>query len=191
MFLGGVFMDDYIKEIWKDIEGYEGLYQVSNLGRIKSLSRKIKRNDMNAITKEKIMKQAKDDRGYLMANLYKNGRNHSIKVHRLVAKLFIPNPLNLPQVNHIDEVKTNNSVSNLEWCTNKYNINYGKHNLNIAKSLSKRVYQYTKNNVLVKAWNSTIQCSRENSEFNHRHISECCLGKRKTHKKYKWSYVPL
>ncbi len=143
------------------------------------------------MTKKKILKQSKDDRGYLMISLHKNNKHRTVKVHKLVANAFIPNPLNLPQVNHKDEEKLNNSIDNLEWCTNKYNCNYGTHNKRVSEKLSKTVYQYSLENTLIKVWNSTIQCSRENSKFNHRHISECCLGKRKTHKGYKWSYEPI
>ena len=102
-----------MNEIWKDIEDYEGLYQVSNLGRVKS-------SDTN-----RILKGNKDRGGYLLVNLYKNSVSSTKKIHRLVAQAFIPNPENKPQVNHIDENKTNNMVSNLEWSTNKENSNHG------------------------------------------------------------------
>ena len=104
----------YDNEIWKDIKGYEGLYQVSNLGRVKS-ERK------NRLLKPRLQKN-----GYLRVNLYdKNSKRSTKSVHRLVAKAFISNPNNLEFVNHKDENKTNNVVSNLEWCTAKYNSNYG------------------------------------------------------------------
>lgn len=178
-------------EIWKDIKGYENKYQISNLGKVKSLSRKVKCGNGYKKTEERILRQNKDNRGYLMVNLYKDNTQHTIKTHRLVANAFIPNHLNLPQINHKDEEKTNNTASNLEWCTNSYNCNYGTHNERMAKALSKTVYQYSMKNTLIKVWVSAIQCSRENNIFNHRHISECCLGKRKTHKGYKWSYELL
>lgn len=103
-------------EIWKDIKGYEGLYQVSNLGRIKSLG-----NLQNR--KEKLLK-VNIYNGYCIVYLYKNNKKKSYLCHRLVAEAFIPNPDNLPQVNHKDENKLNNRVDNLEWCTSKYNVNY-------------------------------------------------------------------
>ena len=106
------------KEIWKDIKGYEGLYQVSNLGRVKSLPRKNH-------PKEEFRNLSPDSKGYLRVNLFKNNKGKTHKVHRLVAEAFIPNPNNYPQVNHKDENKANNNVDNLEWCTNKYNVNYG------------------------------------------------------------------
>ena len=101
------------EEIWKDIEGYEGLYQISNLGRIYS-------NISN-----KILALRKNKRGYSQINLYKDGGRTMFSIHRLVAQTFIPNPENKPQVNHIDEDKTNNRVDNLEWVTSKENNNHG------------------------------------------------------------------
>ena len=108
-------------EIWKDIEGYEGLYQISNKGRVKSLG-----NNKNR--KEKILSCKPNNKGYLRVNLYKNGKKKHFSVHRLVAIAFIPNPNNLLEVNHKDENKENNHVKNLEWCTSEYNNNYGTHN---------------------------------------------------------------
>ena len=104
-----------MEEIWKDIQGYEGLYRVSNLGRVKSFHK----------AKEHILSPGKDKDGYFQVQLYKNGINKMRKVHRLVAQAFISNPNNLPQINHKDENKQNNNVDNLEWCTNEYNHNYG------------------------------------------------------------------
>lgn len=114
-----------MKEIWKDIKGYEGLYQISNLGRVKSLARKYK----SRVCKETIKKFSIDVKGYCKVNLCKNGKITYPRIHRLVAEHFILNPKKLPQVNHIDENKQNNRVDNLEWCDNKYNVNYGTHNL--------------------------------------------------------------
>ena len=116
-----------MQEIWKDIEGYEGLYQVSNKGRVKSLSRLVVRvGKPNYITKEKILKCSElKGTGYPAVKLGSNNNFKSMLVHRLVAQAFIPNPDNLPQVNHKDEIRTNNCVDNLEWCDSKYNNNYG------------------------------------------------------------------
>ena len=108
-------------EIWKDIRGYEGLYQVSNLGRVRSLDR-IKRG---AHYKGKILVLSKDKDGYLIVGLHDSKRSNTYRVHRLVAISFIPNPNDLPEVNHIDENKENNNVNNLEWCSTKYNLTYG------------------------------------------------------------------
>lgn len=107
-----------MKEIWKDIEGYEGLYQVSNLGRVKRLKGKY-------MSKERILKPCENNTGYLQVHLCKNSKSKFYKVHRLVALAFIQNPENKQQVNHIDETKLNNVVSNLEWVTAKENNNHG------------------------------------------------------------------
>ena len=106
-------------EVWKDIEGYEGLYQVSNLGRVKSLPKKTK-NQYSY--KEIMLKQNKDKDGYLIVNLTKNKKGKTYKVHRLVAFAFIPKIKNKEIINHKDGNKQNNSVDNLEWCTNRENI---------------------------------------------------------------------
>ena len=109
-----------IEEIWRPIEGYEGLYEVSNLGRVRSLDRFFYR-----LHKGKVLSPTKDRYGYLTVTLNYNGKSKTIKIHRLVAQAFLPNPDNLPQVNHKDEVKSNNCVDNLEWCSAKYNVNFG------------------------------------------------------------------
>ena len=120
-------------EIWKDIEGYEGYYQISNLGRVKSLERDIVKRDGTIFQcDEKIKINVHDRNGYQLVKLNKNGSETMKKVHRLVAQAFIPNPDNLQQVNHIDEVKSNNRVDNLEWCDSKYNNNYGTKNQRIS-----------------------------------------------------------
>lgn len=112
-------------EIWKDLTGYIGIYQVSNNGRIKSLSRKIARkNGQIAIVKEKILKPKKDRYGYFFIVLSNNNIRKTILVHRLVAAAFIPNPENKPYVDHIDGVKYHNFADNLRWCTQKENMNY-------------------------------------------------------------------
>ena len=112
-----------MQEIWKDIEGYEGLYQVSNKGRVKSLSRLVVRvGKPNYITKEKILKCSElKGTGYPAVSLGSNNNFKSMLVHRLVAQAFIPNPDNLPEINHIDNNKNNNHVNNLEWCNRLYN----------------------------------------------------------------------
>ena len=114
------------EEIWKPVPGYEGLYEVSNLGRVRSVNRYVKsKGESYWLRKGKMLSPAKDKNGYLKVNLSCNGKNNIIRVHRLVAQAFLPNPDNLLEVNHKDEDKTNNRVENLEWCTAKYNNNYG------------------------------------------------------------------
>ena len=113
-------------EEWRDIPGYKGLYQVSNLGRIKSLIDKkydLNENVVKIINRERILKQNLTKKGYCSVKLYKNGKGKTYKIHRLVAEIFIPNPENKPQVNHIDGNKQNNCVTNLEWNTNEENFN--------------------------------------------------------------------
>lgn len=122
-----------IEEIWKSVPGFED-YEVSNYGRVRSLHYK------NG-NKVKVLKPFKDHQGYLHVNLRNNGKRWCVKVHRLVALLFIPNPENLPQINHITEDKTRNEVWNLEWCTAKYNSNYGT-------GIKRRVEQIEKTVVL-------------------------------------------
>ena len=109
-------------EEWKYIEGYEGLYQVSNYGRVRSLFYR-KKNQVQLLKLRKVTK------GYLQVALWKNRKRKDFMVHKLVAEAFIPNPNNYPQINHKDEDKTNNCVENLEWCTNEYNHNYGTRNI--------------------------------------------------------------
>lgn len=161
-------------------------YMITTTGKIYSLKRK------------KILKPWKNDNGYLVVGLYDNLGMHNLKVHRLIAEAFIPNPNNYPQVNHKDEDKTNNCVENLEWCNSKYNINYGSHNqrVSIAKkgiipkaNPPKEVYQYTLDGELVRIWSSISECGR--SGYTISHISYCCNGKEKTYKGYKWSFEPL
>lgn len=114
-----------MKEVWKDIQEYEGLYQVSNLGRVRHLPYTIKWGGKLEHRPLKESNQHKSTGGYCIVVLSKNSKSKKFLVHRLVAKAFIPNPDNLPEVNHIDEDNTNNKVNNLGWCDRKYNVNYG------------------------------------------------------------------
>lgn len=171
-------------EIWRDIKDFEGLYQVSNLGRVRSFN-------YRQTGQTKVLKLSKDKFGYLQVSLFKNGKLKTFRVHRLVAEAFIPNLLGEPQVNHIDEDKQNNHVSNLEWCDSKYNNNYGTHNQRISEKttngkLSKPVLQYTKTGELVKEWPSIMEAGRNG--FNQGHVWSCCNVKRKSHKGYIWKY---
>lgn len=170
-------------EEWRDVIGFEGKYQVSNMGRVKSL-------DYLHTKEEKILKQFLNNRiGYLQVKLWKEGKGKTCKVHRLVAKAFLGNPSNILMINHKDECKTNNVVSNLEWCTNSYNQKYGNCPKKIAEKLSKLVYQYTKDRTLIAIWQSTMECGRQG--FDGGHIAACCRGERKSHKGYIWSYTEL
>lgn len=179
-----------MEEIWKDIKGYEGLYQISNTGKIKSIDRCYAHKGCNGgfyHKKEKILIPAYDKDKYLKVTLCKNGKKNSKSVHRLVAETFISNPNNLPQVNHKDENKQNNSVNNLEWCTVKYNTNYGTGIERSAKAKFKALLQYDLNMNLLKKWNSCKEAG-ETLKLNSKSISRCCLGKRKTAFGYIWKY---
>lgn len=181
-------MQENIKEAWKDIEGFEGCYQVSNLGRVKSLSRIVRSGNGYKTTKE-LIKIPYKKLGYLRTALRKNRKSNDCAVHRLVAIAFIPNPNNLPEVNHKDENPSNNCVENLEWCTSKYNSNYGTRIQRRVEKIKKIVYQYDKELNFIKMYNGAIDATLDG--YNDGHIISCCKGNRKTHKGYIWSYVKL
>lgn len=129
------------EEIWRPIVGYEGLYEVSSYGRVRSLDRYVKCDyERYRLHKGKVLSPAKDRYGYLSVVLSCNGKHKTITVHRIVAQAFIPNPDNLPEINHRDEDKINNRVDNLEWCTAKYNMNYGTRNIRIRETAIKNGY---------------------------------------------------
>lgn len=180
-----------MEESWKDIEGYEGLYQVSNKGNVKSLV------DNNGVSIEKILKPFIGSNGYLQVILYKNKTSKIYAVHRLVANAFLPNPTNLPCVNHKDENVENNNVENLEWCTYKDNCNYGTRNKRIGKAntnnkkRSKDVGAF-KNNELVMKFPSTREAHRQG--YNHCSVSACCRNcfnrpGNNVYKGYIWRYI--
>ena len=190
-----------MKEEWKtavyDGEIYEGLYKVSNFGRILSLN-------YNHTGKPGLMTPFEVGAGYLRVGLRKNGETNWCLVHRLVAETFLPNPNNLPQVNHKDEDKTNNFVflnedgsldrekSNLEWKSPKDNCNHGTRNERIGKTStngkqSKKVLQLSLSGELIREWESTRECGRNG--FDSGHVSACCNGKQKSHKGFLWMYA--
>lgn len=169
-------------EEWKKIEGYED-YEVSNFGRIKSY-----KQDKNG----KITLGNKDKKGYLTKMLYNKDGCKTFKVHRLVAQAFIPNPNNLPQINHKDENKTNNNVSNLEWCDNDYNNHYGTKIERAAVSnyccetTSKKVYSVD-NNGIIENFNSIGEAERITG-LSHSNIVRALKGRRPTCGGRKWFY---
>ena len=176
-------------EEWRDVVGYEGLYQVSSEGRVKSLERKVKHwCGGERIQKERILKPGVRSKGYLFVFLCAGGKSRMFSVHRLVCQAFHENPDNKPQVNHINEDKTDNRAINLEWCTRRENINHGSRNERVAKAQSKPVGQYTLDGDLVKAWQSTNEVERQTG-FSCGHISEVANGKRKTAYGFRWKYV--
>ena len=166
------------EEIWCPIKGFEGLYEVSDQGRVKSIG----------YGKERILSPGKlQTTGYLQVVLCKNGEKKNLLVHRLVAQTFIPNPQNMPQVNHIDENPSNNKVENLEWCDAKYNNNYGTHNQRMVEKKSKPVLQYTKSGEFVKEWKSASDV-QINLNYNQSNISKCCTGKCKSAYNFIWKF---
>ena len=164
-------------EIWKDIEGYKGLYQVSNKGRVKRLLG----------TSERILRPVIKSSGYLKVVLCKNGRVKQFQLHRLVANAFIPNLDNKPQVNHLDENKLNNCVYNLEWATAKENINHGTRNERAGYSRSKPILQYSKSGDFIREWKGASEVERVLG-INNSHINACCKGKRKSAGGFVWKY---
>lgn len=144
------------KEIWKDIPNYEGLYQISNLGRIKSVE---KLDKLNHKRKEKILKCINNGR-YMQVVLYRNSKKNIFLIHRLVALTFISNPNNYCFINHKNENPYDNNVNNLEWCTHKYNDNYGNRGNKISKSNSVKIKQYDLNNNYIKTWSSIKEANQ-------------------------------
>ena len=215
-----------MEEVWKDVVGYEGLYQVSNLGRVKSLSRLVDKGKYGTIyTKERILKNQKVNVNYLFVILSKDGKHKNMTVHRLMAKAFLPNPDNLSDVNHKDENPSNNFIyvnkdgsvdyekSNLEWCTHKYNCNYGTSKFRIIKTRRKNndvsemvkkqketkkrlksrcrplpVAQYKMNGELVATYESALQASK----ITGVHVSailRCCHGTYKQMRGFIWKFI--
>ena len=170
-------------EIWKDIKGYEGKYQVSNLGNVKSLKR------------DKVMSPIVRRHGYFGVQLYDGkGKQKTYSIHRLVAQTFIDNPNNYAEVNHKDENKTNNCVDNLEWCTHKQNARYGTRGKRIGEKHtnntwhSKRVAQHTLEGELIQEFPSLAQVKRELG-FAQSAICNCARGKIYMAYGYTWKYL--
>ena len=178
-----------MSEVWRDVVGYEGLYQMSDQGRVKSLERKVRHwRGGERIQKERILKPITDHYGYQVVNLYTGGKQKMLSVHRLVCQAFHENPDNKPQVNHIDENKTNNCANNLEWCTYEENNNHGTRNERSAKALSKPIGQYTLDGELVKTWSSVSEAQRQTG-FSRGNISQAANGKYKNSHGFIWKYV--
>lgn len=178
-----------MSEVWKDVVGYEGIYEVSNLGKIRSLN-------YNGTRTCKEMKGSPNKDGYIKLTLTKDKKKKTVLLHKLVADAFLENPDNLPIINHKDENKSNNNLSNIEWCTIPYNNSYGTRLERLSESntngkKSKTVYQYTLDGELVNVWPSANECGRNG--FKTTCVSRCCLNKPhcNTYKGYKWSYAPL
>lgn len=191
-----------MEEIWKDIKGYEKMYQISNCGRIRSLSRFINNNkedgSIGFYLKEKIKNQCISKTGYYICTLYKKGKGRTFKVHRLIAEAFIDNPSNYPIINHKDGNKLNNAIDNLEWCDYSYNnkeaYRQGLKEKNLKwivecnKRKRKKVNQYDLNNNLIKQWKSIHEAENQ-TKIHHINIIKVCKGQRFTAGGYKWKYA--
>lgn len=189
-----------MKEIWKDIVGYEKMYQVSNYGRIRSITRIVKdKNGRVMKYKGKMLKPSTDQKKkYQRVILMSNGHSSTELVHRLVANAFIKNPLNLPCINHKDEDPTNNNVNNLEWCTWEYNDNYGNHRKRISDGHSKEVAQYTIDGTKIKTYKNAFEAEKETG-IGASQIRAVAIGKIRHNKHgrqpfwtaggYKWKYI--
>lgn len=190
-----------MKEIWKDIPGYAGLYQASNFGKIRSKDRVTKNRHYYG----KILKPQNNGYGYQKLILSAKGKHYQRYVHRLIAQTFIPNPHNYSEVNHKDENPANNNVDNLEWCTAKQNSNYGNHCIHVSQGskkstkqhiacinngmkTAKPVIQLTMDGKVVKRWKSMEEAERKGN-FHRCNIHQCCEGVYKQHKGYKWKYA--
>lgn len=192
-------------EIWKDIKGYEGYYQVSNMGRVRSLDRIVGKK--RRLYKGRVIMERTHDNGYKFVRLNKDNRFYQPLIHRLVAKAFIPNPENKPTVNHIDENKKNNCVDNLEWATYKENCIHGTRNERIQrgrdcrvigekikqtrkkKGLCKKVRRINPKNNTVVEYDSIMDAVRDIGCPGNSGIYYACNNKLKTYKGYKWEYV--
>lgn len=177
-----------MREIWKSIKEFEGLYSVSNLGNIKHDKTDAKGGIGNYAKQEHLLKQRKNNKGYMVVELYKENKRRQLLVHRIVASTFLENPHKYKVVNHKDENPLNNSVDNLEWCSQKYNMNYGTVPYRIGKANSKRVEQYDKYGNKLNTFSSTMEAQRLTGVRNSL-ISEVACNKRKTAGGYIWKYV--
>lgn len=180
-------------EIWKQVDGYGGYYEVSNLGRVRSKERVTDiQSYCHIVRKPKILK-GQFNGNYFRVVMSYEGKYRQVLIHRLVAEAFLPNPNNLPEINHKDEDKTNNNVSNLEWCTRLYNINYGtkkkRHSEFMTKTKGRRVCQYTKTGELVNTFESITQASKATGII-HSSINMACVHEtQKTAGGYVWRYA--
>lgn len=167
-----------MQEIWKDIKGYNGRYQISDNGNVRSLN-------YNNTNKTHLLTKTLTPYGYYRIGLNKDKKRKLFFVHKLVAEAFIHNPNNYPQVNHIDGNKLNNNVNNLEYCTQSHNIKEA-YRLKLMKPRKIKINQFDLQGNFIKQWHSIKEIELF---YNCRHISDCCKGKRKTAKGFIWKYA--
>ncbi len=179
-----------MREEWRPVKDYEGLYEVSNMGNVKSLGNGKSRNSNN--NKERILKPSGNGIGYLRVQLWKDGKKKQCLVHRLVATAFCENQMGYTEVNHLDEDKTNNCADNLEWCSRSYNNSYNdkakKAGKKVAEKLSKPVLAIHKINGLILEFPSAHEASRV-LRIDQGSITRCCQGKQMTAKGYTFFYA--
>ena len=173
------------EEVWRDVKGYEGLYQVSNMGRVKSLGRK---DRFGRVIKERILEPAVTHNGYLRVGLHVDGKQKMLRVHRLVCEAFHENPDNKSEVNHVNENKTDNRACNLEWSTRTENCNHGSRNERVAKALSKPIGQFSLDGKLIKVWQSACEARRQTG-FDQGYVGAVARGKFKQAYGYIWKYI--
>ena len=175
-----------MNELWKDVHGFEGLYMISNLGKIKSIDHYVKCNTGKRLVKGRVLKACDRGNGYPFVTLGKDGKQYNMSIHRMVAIAFVPNPQKYKEVNHIDENKSNFHVENLEWCDRNYNNNHGTRQNRVTIKNSKKVIQMEGDKVL-RIWFSLSDIARE-LNFSIGNISSCCNGSRPSAYGYVWKY---
>lgn len=175
-------------ELWKPIQGYEGIYAVSNLGRVKSLERTTSgKYGTPRQQKERILAQTLRQDGYLTVNLCKDLKQKCFYVHRLVAIAFTPNPLCLPFVNHKDEEKNNNAAVNLEWCTATYNLNYGTARERRIMANTKGIWQINAGGEKVRIYRGLHEVGAYG--YSRDAVKKCCQGRQVSYMGYFWRYA--
>ena len=183
-------------EVWKDVVGFEGLYKVSDKGNVRSVARK---DSIGRKCGGRMLKPGYDKDGYLRVNLYKNGKQKTRFIHRLVAGAFIPNPNGYSEINHRDENKVNNYANNLEWCTREHNVNHGTLIERSAQARSKKVKATNIETNEVITFNSTVEAGRKG--YDRGGVAKACRGIYKngrngnliggdgrTYRGYRWEY---
>lgn len=175
-----------MEEIWKDVVGYEGLYQVSNTGKVRSLNYRAVKNRVHELTPKT------NNSGRLWVELFKDGIARQHLIHRIVGNAFIPNPYKFEEINHKDENPKNNNVNNLEWCTREYNVRYynERHPIGNRNGKLKKlaINQISGDGTIIRQWNNAREVFVQTG-MSASSITDCCRGKRKTAYGFKWQYA--